>query len=290
MTKLPEGKTRLDLVREGLAETGIKKRGRLIVGIDRLKEDPKNERRTFRNMEGLIASVRAVGLIEPITVTPIPPPEGEGSDSYRIITGHRRYRAARAAGLAQVEVLIREPEDELVRRQKSIISNVQREDVGPVEMAEALQSLMDEDNRIKTQDDLARLIGKTKAWVSGMLRILTLPTDLQGKVQTSQLSVSYDSMVNIARLDDEPRQRELVDAVLTGASVRDIREKIDQIKGKPAKAGAESPSAKPKRVYHTTQRVTVILQSQTRRLSEEQCVSALHEALQQARGIDISAA
>src|SRR5205085_9401176 len=131
----PKGKNRLDLVREGLADiSGTKKRGRLIVSLAKLKEDPHNERKTFRNMDGLIASIKAVGLIEPITVT------AEANDTYRIITGHRRYRAAKAAGLEQVEVLIREPEDELVRRQKSVVSNVQREDVGPVELAEALQS------------------------------------------------------------------------------------------------------------------------------------------------------
>src|SRR5690242_18759616 len=102
---LPKGKTRLDLVREGLAgDNSIKKRGRLIVGISKLKEDPKNERKTFRNMQGLIASIKAVGLIEPITVTP------EANDRYKIITGHRRFRAAKAAGLDQVEVLIRDPE------------------------------------------------------------------------------------------------------------------------------------------------------------------------------------
>src|SRR4051812_11596162 len=131
MTKLPEGKTRLDLVKEGLgaADAGLKKRGRLVVSIDRLKEDERNERRTFRNMDGLIASIKAVGLIEPITVTPEEGTEG----TYRIVTGHRRYRAAKAAGLSQVEILIREPDDELIRRIKSIISNVQREDVGPVE-------------------------------------------------------------------------------------------------------------------------------------------------------------
>ena len=64
MAKLPEGKTRLDLVKEGMVgmEAGLKKRGRLVVTINRLKEDPRNERRTFRNMEGLIASIKAVGL------------------------------------------------------------------------------------------------------------------------------------------------------------------------------------------------------------------------------------
>src|SRR5690349_18124859 len=95
MTKLPEGKTRLDLVREGLAgdPAGLRKRGRLVVGINKIKEDKHNERKTFRNMDGLIESMKAVGLIEPITVT------AEANDTYRIITGHRRYRAAKAAGL-----------------------------------------------------------------------------------------------------------------------------------------------------------------------------------------------
>src|SRR5690349_15376109 len=112
MTKLPEGKTRLDLVREqsqGGGFSGLKKRGRLVVSIDRLEEDPRNERRTFRNMAGLIASIKAVGLIEPLTVTPKESAEG-GEEKYRIITGHRRYRAAKAAKLGQVEIIIREPE------------------------------------------------------------------------------------------------------------------------------------------------------------------------------------
>jgi hypothetical protein len=107
--KLPEGKSRLDLVREGLGTIGLKKRGRMVVSLDRLREDPRNERRTFRNMDGLIASIKGVGLVEPLTVTP----EQGSADTYRIVTGHRRFRAAKAAGLSQVEVLIREPDDEL---------------------------------------------------------------------------------------------------------------------------------------------------------------------------------
>src|SRR3954466_13791208 len=79
MTKLPEGKTRLDLVREGLIEGGIKKRGRLIISLSKLVADPHNERKTFRNMDGLTASIKAVGLVEPITVTPI------ANDRYQII-------------------------------------------------------------------------------------------------------------------------------------------------------------------------------------------------------------
>ena len=268
MTKLPEGKTRLDLVREGLAGyAGLRKRGRLVVSIYKLKEDPHNERKTFRNMDGLIASVKAVGLIEPITVT------AEAEDTYRIITGHRRFRAAKAAGLEQVEVLIREPEDEQARRQKSIISNVQREDIGPVEMAEALQALMDEDKGIKTQDDLASLIGKDKAWVSGML-----PAKLQRKVGTSQLTVSYDSMIRVARLDEIQEQERLIEAVLGGATHREIREEIDRIKGKPAGPVAGT-APKPKRVFHTKHKATVIVQAETTHLTSDQVIEALQEAL-----------
>ena len=175
-------------------------------------------------------------------------------------------------------MLIREPEDEQARRQKSVISNVQREDIGPVEMAEALQGLMDEDKGIKTQDDLTKLIGKDKAWVSGMLRILTLPPKLQRQVGKSQLSVNYDSMIRIARLDEPVEQERLVEAVLGGATHREIREKIDRIKGKPVQTAAGS-SPKPKRVYHTKHGATVIIQSETTHLSYDQVIEALQEAL-----------
>jgi len=278
VTRLPDGKTRLDLVREGLgSEGGLKKRGRLIVSVSKLVEDPRNERKTFRNMEGLIASVKAVGLIEPITVTPIE------NDHYQIITGHRRYRAAREAGLEQVEVLIRDPEDELSRRQKSVISNVQREDVAPVEMAEGLQSLMEEHPKVKTQDDLAHLIGKGKEWVSGMLRILSLPTDLQKEVGCTQQSISYDSMIRIARIDNQQQQRELIEALLGGASQKEIRQRIDDIKGSNGgKKSAEAKAPKPKKVYYTKHKATVIVQATGSKLTSEQCIEALREALKQA--------
>ncbi|HEX3357885.1 MAG TPA: ParB/RepB/Spo0J family partition protein [Tepidisphaeraceae bacterium] len=277
MTQLPEGKTRLDLVRAGGGMT-LGKRGRLIVSVSKLVEDPKNERKVFRNMEGLIASIKAVGLVEPITVTPL-------DDRYQIVTGHRRFRAARAAKLEQVEVLIRDPEDAVARRRKSIVSNVQREDIGPVEMAEALQSLMDEDKTIVSQDQLAATLGKSKAWVSGMLRILTLPVELQKKVWTSQQSLSYESVVRIARLEDPRQQEPLIDALLNGASHREIRNQIDTIKGKPAKPNGGSSAAtspQPKRVFHTRHKASVIVQAMGSRLTPDQCVLALKEAVQQA--------
>jgi ParB family chromosome partitioning protein len=277
--QLPAGKTRLDLVKQGLSEVnGSKKRGRLIVSLAKLREDPRNERKTFRNLDSLTNSIKEIGLIEPITVTP------EADDVYRIITGHRRYRAAKAAGLTEVEVLIRDPEDEQTRRQKSIVSNVQREDVPAIEMAEALQSMLDEDDRIKSQDDLARIIGKDKAWVSGMLRILSLPAALQKKVGTSQLPLSYEAMIRVARLDDPKHQELLIELMLGGATHREIRSQIDQFKGKKPADSA----AKPKRVYRTKYNATVIVQSTKTTITTDQVIEALGEALGRATNADES--
>ena len=93
-------------------------RGRMQVPIGKLIEDPKNERKVYRNMEGLIETVKASGVLEPITATPA------ANGKLMIVFGHRRWRAAKAARVKTVEVLIRDPEDENTRRLKSIISNV----------------------------------------------------------------------------------------------------------------------------------------------------------------------
>ncbi len=279
MTKLPEGQSRLQLVKEmaakGQLTSGIPKQGRLIVPIEHLEPDPKNERKTFRNMEGLIASVQSVGLIEPITVTPLE------SGKYRIRTGHRRWEAAKVAGLVKVEILIRDAEDELRHRAKSLVSNIQREDIGAVELAQALQSLMDDAPNIETQEDLARTIGKDKTWVSRILRILTLPADLQRKVATSQLFIPYDAVTEIARLEDRDMQAALIEELLNGATVRDIRERVKEVK--PPKEGKGKMVAKPKKVYNTKHGASVIVQSMSSRLTKEQVIESLAEALDQAR-------
>ena len=145
--KLPEGRSRLDLVKSGLTG-GLPKRGRFVVSIERLQEDPDNERKTFRNMDDMIESVRRYGIVEPITVT-------QDGDNYRILTGHRRFRAAKAVGLTEVEILVREPEDHTTRRFKSLISNIQRENIGAVELAETLRALLDA-QAVPTQRELAR--------------------------------------------------------------------------------------------------------------------------------------
>jgi len=216
--KLPEGKSRLDLVKSGLTG-GLPKRGRFVVSIERLQEDPDNERKTFRNMDDMIESVRRHGIVEPITVTP-------DGDSYRILTGHRRFRAAKAVGLPEIEVLVRESEDHTTRRFKSLISNIQRENIGAVELAETLRSLLDS-GAIATQRELARQVGKSEQWMSGMLRILELPARVQEELRNPIEGFGYEMAQRIAQVGDSQLQEELVIAAKAGESTRSIRHRIE---------------------------------------------------------------
>jgi ParB family chromosome partitioning protein len=269
----PAQPSRLQRIKEGNIETLPTQEEHRVVNIERLIENPENERKTFRNMDGLIATVKSSGILEPLIVEPT----DEGKLMVKI--GARRLRAAKAAGLTRVPVIISKPDDAPLRRRKSIISNLQREDIGPVEMAEGLQSLLDEDGGM-SQTDLAQAIGKPKSWVSDMLRILTLPSELQVKVRTSELSVAHDSVITIARLTDNDQQQRLVKALLDGATVRDIRQQVGEIKGKPQQP---TEPKKPKAVYSTSHDATVIVQSLTETLPHGQVIKALEEALDKAR-------
>jgi len=241
------------------------------VSLDRLFENPDNERKTYRNLQGLVATIKGVGILEPLTVEPA------DNGRYVVVIGNRRLRAARQAGLEKVPVIIQEPDKAATRRRKSIISNVQREDVGPVEMAEGLQALLDEDPQIKNQEALAKIVGKDKHWVSGMLRILTLPPRLQKKVAASELSVTYDSLIRIARHENEEEQEQLIASLLKGATNQEIRDEIERLKGKKSKP---STTTKPKQVFPTTHGFSLIVQSETIDLvAKHETIAGLKEVL-----------
>ena len=278
MTKLPEGKSRLDLVKAGLTG-GLPKRGRFIVSIDRLQEDPNNERKTFRNMDDMIESVRKHGIIEPITVTQ----EGE---HYRILTGHRRYRAAKAVGLTDLEVLVREPDDDITRRFKSLISNIQRENIGAVELAETLRHLLDT-GAVTTQRELARQVGKSEQWMSSMLRVLELPARLQEELRNTP-GIGYEMTQRIAMVDDTKLQEELVAAAVAGESTRSIRARVEAHRAK--EGNSSSPkSARPATMIQFQQReenCTATIRAKREPGAREAMLAALRRLTQQVREDD----
>ena len=275
MNPSPTPKSRLQLVREqaarGKPDADAIPRTRLVVSIDKLVEDPNNERKSLRNMDEMVASVRAHGIIEPITATAL------ADGHYQIVTGHRRYRAARLAGVGQVEILIRPPEDQRQRRIKSLISNLQRESVPPLELAAALRALITEAGL--NQDQIARHLGKNKPWVSGVLRILDLPDEVRQKVGYTQRPLSVDALTRIARVEDPDLQSRLVDRVLAGSSQSEIREQIRQ-----AHRGTTSrPATKTRRTFHTRHAMIVTVHSTTGPLTDENVFAALQDVLDVAR-------
>jgi ParB family chromosome partitioning protein len=148
------------------AAAGPRERARL--PIEFLKPNPNQPRRAFNEdaIGELAASISARGLLQPILVRPA------GDNTYEIVAGERRWRAAQKAKLHEVPVIIRELTDEAAA-EIALIENVQRVDLNPVEEARAYQRLTDVYKR--SQEEIARAVGKSRSHVANAMRLLTLP-------------------------------------------------------------------------------------------------------------------
>jgi ParB family chromosome partitioning protein len=273
--------SRLNIVRSGGGDAGslkVPRRGRVTVDIDSLVPDPRNERKVFRRIPELATTIKAVGVIDPPTVVPLE------DGRYKITTGERRWRAAKEAGLKQISVIIGDAEDERIRRAKSLISNIQREDLSALELAQGLQDMKHDNSDAKTTNrDLASLIGKSEQWVGQMLKILALPEPTREKIRSADRIIPYDSVIEIARVEDPKAQSELLRSVLAGATVREVREQARVVKllkreGKPQ--------------ARSTQKIViekgwVIIHCEMEAAKKEDYIAALTEALKAVRKIEI---
>lgn len=273
--------SRLNLVKTGAAGMGglkMPKRGRVEVEIESIVSDPANERKTFRGIDELAASIKQIGIIEPPTVVPLE------DGKYMLTTGERRWRAAKKAGLKRVHVIIGDPEEERKRRVKSLISNVQREDLSALELSQALSEMKKDNPEVKTNRDLATLVGKTEQWVGQMLKLLTLPEDIQKTIRGADRVIPYESVLQIARVEDEGSQRELLEGVLAGASVREIRDRAKTAKPETKRAGKGSAKSSQK---IPTSKGWVIIHCDKKTAKKDDYVTALTEALKAVRQMDL---
>ncbi|UKJ73865.1 ParB/RepB/Spo0J family partition protein [Azospirillum brasilense] len=143
-------------------------------------------RRTFDDeaLQGLVESIRDKGILQPLLVRR----DSETTNSYELIAGERRWRAAQIAGLHEVPVVIRELSDREAL-EIALIENIQRQDLTPLEEAEGYKRLMEEFEH--TQEDLARSVGKSRSHVANMMRLLALPDPVKGMVQEGALSAGH---------------------------------------------------------------------------------------------------
>ncbi|SMF09112.1 chromosome segregation DNA-binding protein [Tistlia consotensis] len=182
------------------------------VPIERLHPSRVQPRRTFSEeaLESLAESIRAQGLLQPILVRRHP----DQANDYEIIAGERRWRAAQRAQLHQVPVIIREFTDGQAL-EAALVENVQRQDLDPVEEAEGYRRLIDDFGH--SQDDLAKLIGKSRPHIANTLRLLNLPEPVRQKLRERALTAGHARAL-LAASDPEA----LAERVLArGLSVRE---------------------------------------------------------------------
>ena len=258
----------------------VRQTGLRIVSVDKLIPDPRNERQTYsdESIQEMADSIRAHGIDQPITATPV------DGGNFLILAGHRRYYGAKKANLDKVEIVLREPKSEGERRLISVITNVQREEVRPVELATGLRYILDNDPEIDTQDKLAERLGKRKQWVSDMLAILSLPEEQQESVRSNVLNAN--ALARIARVKDGELQGQLVAELKEGATTRQIRDRIDESKGRPTAGDAATGGTKPKHKIGLGKHhdADVIVQSKTTEpLNWDRQVRALQAALKIAK-------
>jgi ParB family chromosome partitioning protein len=168
------------------ASEGAEIDGQRMVPIAALKASRFNPRRDFSTdqLEELAISIRERGLVQPLVVRP----SGHDGETYEIVAGERRWRAAQLAHLHELPVVVRALSDQ-ESIEIAIIENVQREDLNAVEEAEGYRLLMD--GHDYTQEDLARVIGKSRSYLANTLRLLKLPDSVQQMLRSGELSAGH---------------------------------------------------------------------------------------------------
>ena len=199
------------------------------VPIEFVRANPRNPRKLFSDAEltELADSIRERGIIQPIVV------RARGTDNYEIIAGERRWRAAQRAGLHEVPIVVLDVTDEEAL-ELAIIENVQRSDLNPLEEAMGYQVLANEFHH--SQEDIAKVVGKSRSHVANTLRLLKLPDSVKAYINAGKLSAGHARAL-IGQPDPETAAREIVEK---GLNVRQV-EALTQTgpKGKVAKARAQ---------------------------------------------------
>ena len=153
------------------------------VGIDQVEPNPHQPRKTFESssLEELTASIRASGVIQPIIVR-------QAENGYQLIAGERRWRAARQAGLDRIPAIVREASD-AESLELALVENLLREDLNPMEEAEAYRQLLAQFGL--TQEQLAQRIGRDRTSIANALRLLRLPDEIQADLRGGRLTMGH---------------------------------------------------------------------------------------------------
>jgi ParB family chromosome partitioning protein len=189
--------------------------------IENLHANPRNPRRAFKEIEltELTLSIKESGIIQPIVVRAAKAQTPGQGETFEIIAGERRWRAAQRAGLHDVPIAVVEATDAQAL-EFAIIENVQRADLNPIEEAAGYLALMEEFKH--SQDDVAQIVGKSRSHVANLLRLLKLSEPVRTLVQSGQLSAGH-----ARQLVGQPNALELAqDIIKRGLNVRQVESEM----------------------------------------------------------------
>lgn len=199
--------------------------------IDNIQPNPMQPRRVFQpeRLEELAASIRANGIIQPLIVR-------KHGESYQIVAGERRWRAAKIAGMAEVPVVVQEVADPQML-ELALIENIQREDLNPIEMAHAYDRLSRELGL--SQEEIGRRTGKDRASIANTVRLLKLPKEVQLLLAEHRINMGHARA--ILGLPDAGSQIQIAEkAAALGMSVRQVETLVQEHTSERHKSGGSS--------------------------------------------------
>lgn len=191
------------------------------IALSQIEPNPEQPRRAFdeESMEELTASIKSIGVIQPITLRKL------NDDSYQIIAGERRYRASQMAGLKSIPAYIKIVEEEDVM-EMALIENIQREDLNSIEIALAYQNLID--SLSLTQEQLSERVGKKRTTVTNYLRLLKLPAEVQMGVKDKKIDMGHARA--LVTLNDPVSQLSVYNLIIKdGLSVRNVEAVVKEV-------------------------------------------------------------
>ena len=224
------------------------------IPVEQIESNPFQPREDFEPeaLQELADSIREQGIIQPITVRKM------GYDKYQLISGERRLKASKIAGLTEIPAYIRIANDQQML-EMALVENIQRESLNALEIAISYQRLIEECEL--TQEELSQRIGKNRATVANYIRLLKLPVELQLAIRDSKISMGHArALINI---DDEPTQLTILRNIIAKElSVREVEEIVRNLNRQPAVKKTPEVVELPQEIDHKRQDVASRLNTQ----------------------------
>jgi len=219
--------------------------------LEKIETNPFQPRTEFEELalDELAISIKKQGIIQPITVRKL------GFDKYQLISGERRFRASKLAGLKTIPSYIRVANDEQML-EMALVENIQRENLNAVEIGISYQRLIDECEI--TQDELSKRVGKNRSTITNYIRLLKLPVEVQIAIRSNQIAMGHArALINIE--DTGTQLRLLEKIIINKLSVREVEKLVKELLNPLAKLKGKASAGKTPAMIEYSDRISLVL-------------------------------